>query len=78
VGEVWRTGDRRRRNLRVVDHGRRDPWQHRSNLSLRQEEIAPIICPLQPQPLLSLVATEPGDLVGGQAHGQGNSWQSET
>lgn len=61
----------------MVDHGRRDPWQHQSNFSLRQEEIVPITCPLQPQSLTSLVATELGDLVGVQAHSQGNSWQSE-
>lgn len=63
--------DGRRRNFRVVDHGRRDPWQHLSNLSLRQEEIVPIICPPQPPSLPSLIATEPGVVVGGQAHGQG-------
>lgn len=73
----WRTGDRRRRSFRLVDHGRRDPWQHPSNFSLRQKEIVPITCPPKPQSLTSLIAREPKDLVGGQAHGKGISWQSE-
>lgn len=49
----------------MIGHGRRGPWQHQSNFSLRQEETVASLRLLKPQFLIPLIATAPGDLTRG-------------